>query len=575
MILAQSQNYRRLWMLIAVAIVWVGVCGQEQEDIVELPPFVVIGYTLGPAWRYAKIDGFEILSQTSPEKTRAVVSALWLGRQMILPSTLLTRFSVPMIVVVFDQPPMKSGNLKSMGSVRGFNEVEEHWTNVIKRTLGDHESFAINLWQTEFRYSNSFRFDTFTLLAPRAPAVPGWLQRGLFGRYGLYREGWHWRLGDQFMGVTPAWWFSDQETAQVAQYYKTHVREAQFSDLSLSVAGDLDLLPFIPDLREVLSQQPAFSRSAAATSQLPSGPPATIQARGSSVMGDQTIVLPKIEVISDFPNRLASAAALFVRWGIYGRTREDTRKFWLFAERSCAEPVTEELFQECFGMSYEQARLELARYLPQAVSERAFARVGGMPPVPAFKRRDATPTEIARVRGEWEHTESEALSRRFPDLARQYREKARQTFSTVDDIPGERDPQFLASRGLLALDSGESARARELLELAAAGKVISPRVYYELAQLRWLKGSELTGKPSAEVIDGVIALLLTAESESPHLPGVYLFLAEAALRSGECSAEHLAALRRGSEYFPQDGRVCSRIAAALTHAQEASPAVVH
>ncbi len=285
-----------------------------------------------------------------------------------------------------------------------------------------------------------------------------------------------------------------------------------------------------------------------------------------------TIVLPKVTVASDYPERLASTAALFVRWGIYGRTPADTQKFWRFAERSCAEPVTAALFEECFGMSYEAARIELAHYLPTAVSEKASAPVSRLIP-PAFKLRDATLEEIAEVRGEWERMESVALAGRFPELARQYREKARRTFADAVGAGGH-DPRLLASMGLLALDMGEAKRAAELLETAAAAKVANPRVYYELAQLRWAKAAEAKEKPSASTIAGVIGLLLTAEHQDPHLPGVYIFLAELALRSTACSPEHLAALRRGLEYFPKDVVVGSRIAAALGPERAASPTVV-
>ena len=547
---------RTHWLLIAVALGWLEGRGQDQEEILELPPFVVTEQIQGSRWRYAQIDGFDILSQASTDETKQVVAALWRGRQMILPPSLLTPFSAPMVVVIFDQPPGKSAGVPSLGSVRGNNEETTHWTNLIKRRFGDRESFAINLWRTDFSFSNAFRFDTNTLLQRRAPSAPGWLREGLFGRYGLYREGWRWHPGDKRMVVPSAWWFSLAETDLAVRYYGIARQKAQFPGLHLPMPEEIDLLLLIPELRDVLEQRTAFSRRAAATP-----PPANAPPPKSSVAVADTIVLPKITVASDYPERLASTAALFVRWGIYGRTPEDTQKFWRFAERSCAEPVTTELFEECFGMSYERVRLELVHYLPTAVSEPASAPVGRLTP-PAFKLRDATLEEIALVRGEWERMESAALAGRFPELAQQYREKARRTFAEAVGSGGH-DPRLLASMGLLALDAGEASRARELLETAAAAKVAEPRVYYELAQLRWAKAAESKEKPSAALIEGVTGLLLTAEHQSPHLPGVYIFLAELALRSERCAPEHLAALQRGLAYFPRDITVGSRIAAAL------------
>ena len=183
---------------------------EENEPAVELPPFV-IAKDAGPQWNYAEADGIEILTQAGSRQSQAVFAGLWRGRRMMVPASLVTRYSVPMTVVVFKQEPEKDTTLATLGSVRREDEPRTHWTNLIKRTASDRESFGMNLWKSDFKYSVTFRFYTNTLLQGRTPAAPGWLQQGLFGPHGLYREGFYWQWGDKFKLVPEARWFAPNE----------------------------------------------------------------------------------------------------------------------------------------------------------------------------------------------------------------------------------------------------------------------------------------------------------------------------------------------------------------------------
>lgn len=527
--------------------------------MVELPPFVVTETLTGSSWRYAQIEGFEILTQASVRDTREVFAALWRGRQMVLPPSLAPRFSVPMTVVLFDQPPERPTALRTLDSVRDENEFTSHWTNLIKRTASERESFSLNLWRADFSYSVDFRFDTRTLLKRRTPAAPAWLTEGLFGRYGLYREGWRWKPGDRFRRVVPAWWFSPEETQQALRCHQRTLAHGEDSEERANERMDLlELLPLIPDFPTLLGIRPVVGPDIAR-----GGTVETKPASGPKPMApaEVFITLPKVSVTSDFHERWASAAALFVRWGVYGRTPEDAEKFWRFAERACSEPVTEKLFEECFGMSFAAARFELACYLPQAVAQSGSIPVGRVASPPALKLRAATAEEIARLRGEWERLEALALAARFPELAQQYREQAVRRFDRAYRN-GSRDPRLLASMGLLALDGGDPVRARPLLEAAAAQRVAGPLVYLELARLRWLE-AEAADALSDGLISGVVELLLLAEQQSPALPAVYGFLAEITLQTKTMSSRQTAALRRGLEHFPKEPTVRTRIEAAL------------
>src|SRR5688572_3601724 len=67
-------------------------------------------------------------------------------------------------------------------------------------------------------------------------------------------------------------------------------------------------------------------------------------------------------------------AALFIRWGLGGRGAPRRAALWKFAERAAVEPVTEALFQECFGLDFATARQQLTAYLPEAMREKFALR---------------------------------------------------------------------------------------------------------------------------------------------------------------------------------------------------------
>jgi hypothetical protein len=224
------------------------------------------------------------------------------------------------------------------------------------------------------------------------------------------------------------------------------------------------------------------------------------------------------------------------------------------------------LFRECFGRSYADVHAELSWYLAIALDEEVTAPAHDVLPVPDFRLREATPAEIARLRGEWERIEATALAARFPELATDYREQAASTFNRAY-LNGSRDPRLLASMGLLALDTGELVPAARYLEQAVAGKVAGVRPYLEMARLRWAAAvSDETGAVPPAVLAGIISLLLTAEKQGPPQATVYLLLAKAVTQSGQVTPEQAAALRRGLTFFPRLPGLQERIKATLQSA---------
>lgn len=495
---------------------------ERDEKAVELPPFVVTKLVFGPPWRYAEIPGCEILSQCSDAETYEIIAALWHGPQLVLPPAMQPKFSLPMTVVLFNQPPTSTAGAPAPEFDEPTGRGGSKWVKLIKRTLDDRRSYAINLWPESFDRPTTYRFDTATLLGRRAPAAPAWLQAGLSGEQGVYREGVYWLTRAREKTVPAATWHSVEERQRALNLIDIARKRLAQGSRGLEPSS---LAGFLPPMTALLED----------------GPPA-----------DAADVA-----------RWSSAAALFVRWGLYGRTPADPGQFWRFVERACAGPVDEALFRACFDRSYAEVHAELSWYLPVALKDEGIAPADDIRPVPRVTLREATGTEIARLRGEWERMEAAVLAAKFPDLAREYREQAASTFNRAY-LQGSRDPRLVASMGLLALDQGELVLAARYLEQAVDDRVAGVRPYLEAARLRWAAAmKDETGTVPPETLAGIISLLLAAEQQEPPQAPVYLLLAKAVAQSGPPTPEQAAALRRGLTFFPRLPTLHERIQAAL------------
>ena len=498
---------------------------EPADKAVELPPFVVTKLVFGPPWRYAEIPGYEILSQCSDTETYEIIAALWHGPQLVLPPAMQPRFSLPMTVVLFSQPPTSTAGAPAPEFDEPTGRGGSKWVKLIKRTLDDRRSYAINLWPESFDRPSTYRFDTATPLGRRAPAAPAWLQVGLSGEQGLYREGVYWRVRDKEKIVPAATWHSAEERQRALNLIDMARKRLSQGGRGLDPSS---LAGFLPPMSVLLEDGPPADASAAA--------------------------------------RWSSAAALFVRWGLYGRTPADAGQFWRFVGRACAEPMSEALFRECFDRSYADVHAELSWYLAVALKDEGTAPADDIRPVPRITLREATGTEIARVRGEWERMEAAVLAAKFPDLAREYREQAASTFNRAY-LKGSRDPRLVASLGLLALDNGELTLAAQYLEQAVDDRVAGVRPYLEAARLRWAAAvKDATGTVPLETLAGIISLLLAAEQQEPPQATVYLLLAKAIAQGGPPTPEQAAALRRGLAFYPRLPALQERIHAALNPA---------
>lgn len=493
--------------------------------VVEMPAFVITETRPSErAWRYAEAEGFEIISQVSDDATQQVFAALWRGPRLTLPPALRPKPSTPTAVIIFDQAGDRAVGPSSLGTVKKEHEQGSHWTNVIKRTLPDREVFCVNLAGRYFTYSSTFRFDLRTLLALHTPAAPPWLLEGLYGAYGLYREGIEYPDRGKHTGVISALWCNEAELIRAEQL--VGVANTRFDTA--------------PEKRRGAAAAPPALREAVIS-------PAALWAGG----------YPEDRRTPAETARWAASCALFVRWGLYAQEGKRHDALWRFATEACGRLVDEAFFRECFGFGYDEVRDEMAWYLPIAIGETASRPITPLV-VPPLVLRPATTAEVARVRGDWERGEATLLNARFPEIAAKYGAKAGRTLRAAYAAEPT-DARLAAVLGLYEFESGDNARALELLTAATVGGQARPRAWFTLAHLRFLETSGRLGAkapiPHAEALP-VLMPLEQAWRQEPAMAVTYELLAEWWRRCPDLNAtQTLTRLQEGQKRFPRNTRL--------------------
>lgn len=499
---------------------------------VELPPMLVEESVSSTPWLYVKVGGTEFLSRCSAATTRDLVEAwvtkLQLVRAMV-PEEFLARMDVPAVFILYSQDLKQTVSAEIQRELQGGEDrsrpgvpVRENRVNIAPNMrLNDRDMHA------SIAYIDEALFEAAGvsvapghvrfLLNGRLPELPTWLMDGVERCY----------RGADFViepiTLRPLVWNNHGESDALAN---DSSRPRALLPANELFAGDL--------------------------------------ARASESRHARRV------------ETRASTQELFVRWAILsgGTTRET---FWRFAARAAEVSVTEELFEEYFGFGFAELRDRLSDYLPKAAGETARIKTGKGPEVPEFEVERATPNEIARVRGEWERLAIGHVQRRLPQVREPYIAQARRTLRRAYDA-GDRDPRLLATMGLCEIDAGNEAGAAQFLEPAAAGGVIRPRAYHELARLRFAELRRNTPETklfSYTELAPVIDPLRRAVAQAPSLPEVFTLLAEAWARCEyDPNTDELEELRTGARLFARRPTVAYAIAAALARHGKTAEALV-
>ncbi len=233
----------------------------------------------------------------------------------------------------------------------------------------------------------------------------------------------------------------------------------------------------------------------------------------------------------------------FVHLGLYGDGGKWQKPFAKFLARSSREPVTEAMFQECFGKDYAGMAAVLREYIAFTNYESKQYRAKGNTVVvqEPVQLRNATQSEVGWIKGS-----ALQLSGRSDAALQQF---------IAPYARGERDPKILAALGLSEREAGRHDRARKLLTAAVEGKTTEAAAYLELARYRYADavaapaGSQ--GRFSAEQRAGIVSLLLAARSLPPQNPELFELLADTWLRSDANPTEpDVAPLMIAVNYFP-------------------------
>lgn len=243
-------------------------------------------------------------------------------------------------------------------------------------------------------------------------------------------------------------------------------------------------------------------------------------------------------------NRWAKQCYAFVHWGLYGDLGRNQKNFIRFLVRADREGLSEKLFQECFQQDYAAMLQTLRTHIEQTRSKVGGVRAAPgekIPWPPKVEVRAATEAEIARLKSEV-FTLTGQPERAREALILAYRR-------------GERDADLLGQLGLAELAAGETARARRFLEAAARAQSKRPRAYLALARLRFderlARPQAGDGRLSYEQLLGVLEPLLAARQLTPRLPETYELFATAWSRCATPPpAPHLAVVDEGLKLFP-------------------------
>ncbi|MBP6506863.1 MAG: STN domain-containing protein [Opitutaceae bacterium] len=507
----------------AFAIVHVAI---PPPRIIELPPYVV-EETQGEPWRYAAAPGVEVISQVSDENTRKLLDQDRRLRRLLnlmLPNSLQPRYDTPAAYVVFNRANVPPVSLEMIEALPKREAGESRNTGVPVVRLMPNYRFSDRDTQAIFFILDERSLSggnlTFTsgqvryLLQKRVPALPVWFVEGFIELF-----------PSAIMEVSP---------------------QLMAADLPLEVRtrGESGMVTLRP-MRWLTSAETAVLRKR--SPRLTELPP-LMELLNAKPADDDAAAL-----------RLwRSQAALFIRWSLDGSSPAPRGALWQLVTRSSSEPLTDEIFNACYGFSPTFADRHLAEYLHVAVRNPIHLLPTDMPAPFEVSLTNATPADVSRVQGTLQQLEINYIQQYQPTLQSKYVEQARNTLGRAYR-QGERDPRLLALLGLTECDAGNDAAAQPYLEAAVQGdRLVRPRVYYELARILYSRTGpkDLGTKQAPADVARVLELLMTACLQAPPQTEVYALMAEVMVRrDGPMNELEFKTLESGLYYFHRDQRL--------------------
>jgi hypothetical protein len=501
-----------------------------KDEPVQLPVYTVTDSRLLPppeTWFYARVPGFEILSNASERRTRELVTDfLWFNQSLSLvwPAARLPT-TAPIALILCG----RGGKFDAFLAPEQ-RDPERRPVGVTLRT-GEQAAIVVDARSSLGGLTEQERSLAVAGLLPDQIAAQG---RGReagsedVAPRQLYREYIRFLLADTEPRA-PLWF--EEGLAQILMGI-----EVTRTSITVGKVADPNVLNSDPDLPgggpRTLMSELDFNRFFIGGRLPPTASLFAVQRDPAGPAGTGNVVWSK-------------HCQAFVHWGLYGDEGRHQKAFLTFLTRLGREPLTEALFQDCFKQNYTQMQETLVSYIEITRVKIAGVRTSKgerLPGPPALELREASEAEAARIHGD-------AL-RLAGNLA-----EARSVLATPY-IRGDRDPPLLAALGLLERAAGDDGRARKFLEAAATGKVLRPRAHLELARMYF---AEVTAHPAApggrldaDQTAAVLRPLFTALVQPPPLADVYVLVAETWARSAVSPApQNIAVLDDGVRWFPR------------------------
>jgi hypothetical protein len=520
------------------------------DPIVELPKFVVTDNRELPppeSWRYGTMPGFEVLSNASVKGTQRLLRDFDMFRQALeIVWPVPRRLSQPTALIIcgkgakFDRfiptarvsadTAFASLFLKKGTQTAIVIDLESTTLNVLD--LGNTDAGTDNSLVSVEHDKQLYREYVRYLLSGNEPRLPAWFEEGL------------------------------SQIIMRMQFDRRYIEFARLEDPN-TVSAAAGLIAQINEANAAAGGEDGDVATLAGAPAEDRDFPAALRRR--ALMPMQAFFDVKhdsAEATNTLGNnRWGKQAYAFVHLCLYGFKGKYQKAFMTFLQRSAREPVTEQMFKECFRfpkgkakdgtetfreLSYKDMLMEIRSYCDFTVYEAKIFKATGkedlvVAPKP-LELREATQSEVGRIKGE--------------ALVIAGHDKPARTELIAPYLRGERDADLLAALGLYERAHDEPERGRKLLEAAFAAKTKRPDAGLELARLRY---ADALAQPagaagnrfSAAQTAAILAPLLDVRRSPPHLPALYDLVADTWVRSeAKPQLDDVRVLIDGAQLFP-------------------------
>jgi hypothetical protein len=543
---------------------------KNASDVVDLPTFEVTDRRLLPppdSWSYAQISGFEVISESSDGETQRLLRDFEMFRMALRIAWPLKLKPMPPSALILCA---RSGSFEAFLPKRDGETHKDITRQRMGITLVDRERtfLVLDTRSKILTLGSSTRDLAGSVTVPvntgefsdlSAETSTGVVDMNIDRNSMLFREYVKYLMTSPD-GALPAWY--EEGLLQIAAKMEVYPRRITLGRLeSISPKdpptaeeasdGGAPLIPPIPSVYDV-DFHTALKRSPLLSFQ------------------DFFGVARDSEALRNPYGLWAKQSYAFVHMCLFRMGKPYQKAFESFVQRAVKEPVTEALFEECFGRRYDAFLVELRGYVD--LTDYRYEEIN----ITGKETLEYDPPEMRlATEGEWTRIKGDALHAAGRDSL------ARETLVAAY-IRGERDPEFLATFGLIEKAAGNLERAEKFLAAAAAGKSRRGSVYVELGRLRLDRAiaepagadRQISGEQLAPVLDA----LLAARTLPPVQPKLYELIAAAWLHCENVpKPADFVVLSEGLKKFPRDRELIydTTVLAARAQFHDATRALVN